>query len=249
VSLQFNCPSCHTLLSTAVKPGSLVTCGRCHVGVIVPQVSPPVALSVPPGSIVVDVPPLRDRKSQRSKTIPIDLHIVGVAAFILIIGGLIYFNLPTPEVAFERPKKLVQERVSVRTPKKDRNGGEPKAELPNNEKKPHIKSPPIALSYWNPEAPMLGFKIINQSTTPIRIAKVVYNGEFEARIGTLSISTLTFFANEHAKFPVSLTIGEKVDIFWKNFGSKFNYEKEIIFMDIYTDDGTYRLNKLGQVVE
>ena len=60
MSLQFQCPSCHTLLSISNdKSGSVVACGRCHKDLVVPHVSAPVAVPVPEIQIVPAVKLIR----------------------------------------------------------------------------------------------------------------------------------------------------------------------------------------------
>ena len=47
MGIQFHCPSCNALLSTSTdEPGSIVSCGRCHTDLLVPQAVPAVVVPV-----------------------------------------------------------------------------------------------------------------------------------------------------------------------------------------------------------
>jgi hypothetical protein len=157
MTIQFHCPSCHALLSTETSnAGSIVSCAHCHKDMVVPHVSPPVALPVPTIPVVPAVPllkitcpscgitgeiadrggphlkpikcrqcgtrfqpqsptasvpppvktiddellpyiepePLRDQNTQRGKPLRIDLVAVGIVGLVLVLGDVIFFNLP-----------------------------------------------------------------------------------------------------------------------------------------------------------
>ena len=60
MSIQFHCPNCRTLLSTSTdKPGSIVSCVRCHKDIVVPNLPPPVASPIPTIPVVPVVPLLK----------------------------------------------------------------------------------------------------------------------------------------------------------------------------------------------
>ena len=60
MTMQFHCPSCHALLSTETSnAGSIVSCADCHKDMLVPHVSPPIALPVPTIPVVPAVPLLK----------------------------------------------------------------------------------------------------------------------------------------------------------------------------------------------
>ena len=53
MSISFQCPSCHTLLSTsAEKPGSIVACPCCQKKMAVPHGSSPIGLPVPDPPVI-----------------------------------------------------------------------------------------------------------------------------------------------------------------------------------------------------
>jgi hypothetical protein len=122
---------------------------------------------------------------------------------------------------------------------------------------------PVRVAFWNPEAEYLGFRLTSETTRDLTIEKVVYNGEFKARIAKAEFAQiellpgfpaqttdhLVFMVDENARFPVHLNIGEHVDIFWRNFGNPFNYSKDVIFIDVFTNSGTFRYTRTGRFAE
>ena len=100
MSLQFQCPHCNSLLSaSADKSGSVVSCGICHQDMVVPNVAPPVALPVPTNPVVffphIDTEPIRDKKPRRGIPLPLELLTVGVLGLLLVVGGVIFFSVPS----------------------------------------------------------------------------------------------------------------------------------------------------------
>ena len=316
---QFYCPQCQALVTTATgKPGSLVTCGHCHMGVIVPQVTLPAPPPVPHATIVATVPPLRDPKPRSALPIPTLLVAAGVGGLLLIvalIGSRQILNhaetvseteksFPSPDKATVKPnkpqsakpidispKKNDEEKPAVKIAKpgqgekpavkvvKSDQAEENEPEVQPGENKPYASSSLISVRYVT--VGMAGFlQITNRSTDPIKIIKVVYNGErraitqsergeerrkyFEGEMSheqaaergianALEISMRRLIEEKRGpgrkkpgplpsmpiqRFPITLTIGEYLNLIP-------NYNKQIIFVDVYTGRGTFRF-ELGE---
>lgn len=78
----------------------------------------------------------------------------------------------------------------------------------------------------------------NHESAPIRIDKVSYNGEYNA---VASAQGGIFVADKQP--PFTLTIGETKEFVWKVPGGpalSSAYPKEILFVIVYTDRGTFR---------
>lgn len=94
------------------------------------------------------------------------------------------------------------------------------------------------------------FIIRNESTSPITIQKVTFNGEYDAPGGTLLTeeSSGPYYLIDPMKLPATLTVGDKAIAFHRsNVGGNVGYQKDVIFLDIVTDQGAVRL-KRGPIV-
>lgn len=78
----------------------------------------------------------------------------------------------------------------------------------------------------------------NREASPIRIDKVVYNGEFDA---VASADGGIFISSKQP--PFTMTIGESKEFVWRVPGgpaSNAAYPKDILFVNVHTDRGVYR---------
>jgi hypothetical protein len=95
-----------------------------------------------------------------------------------------------------------------------------------------------------------GFRITSESVNPIIINRVVYNGEYDAKLAIPG--QFRVYVDDGRQLPVKLTIGESVMIAKTALSTQskgaHNYRKEIIFIDIYTDVGKFRFDRsLSQI--
>ena len=89
------------------------------------------------------------------------------------------------------------------------------------------------------------YLITNEDESPLTITRVVYNGEHEAGLAwwwEFPHPEESKPISPRKKLPVTLTIGES-QYFMKYtawFGGKFNYRKNVVFIDIFTNRGDFR---------
>ena len=85
------------------------------------------------------------------------------------------------------------------------------------------------------------YVVTNVDELPLTISRVVYNGEHEAGLAWWWEIPYPGSA-DGKKLPVTLTIGES-QYFMKYTawcGGKFNYRKQVVFIDIFTNRGDFR---------
>jgi hypothetical protein len=116
-------------------------------------------------------------------------------------------------------------------------------------------TPPIKVnkfSYIDNLLSQSGFQIICQTPHAITVKKILYNGVFEAKRGYFHIDVLR---PSESEFPVTLGIGDGVTVGWRfmevNGSHEYagSYHKDIIFLDIITDQGTFRFSPDGTFQE
>lgn len=91
------------------------------------------------------------------------------------------------------------------------------------------------------------YAIRNDDVNHVVIQKVTYNGEFEAnrarRVQSRPGDPSQIFVSDRM-LPAELTIGQSAYLFHQDNGYKVgNYDKDVIFMDIQTNLGTFRFRR------
>ena len=83
---------------------------------------------------------------------------------------------------------------------------------------------------------MCRLEITNEKDGPLEIAKVVYNGEYEAPLIDLQ------FVRIPKGLPVKLTIGESANFLCWSWGENKGYEKKIVYVVVHTNMGVFRID-------
>jgi hypothetical protein len=81
--------------------------------------------------------------------------------------------------------------------------------------------------------------VTNTSDTPLKLTRVTYNGEWQAPRAELYYGGRVVY-RAAAGLPVQLTIGEACHFLQYGARDKSSYTKDIIYIDIETDRGTFR---------
>jgi len=90
--------------------------------------------------------------------------------------------------------------------------------------------------------------VTNAAETPLVVKGLRFNGEFDARLGK-ETRALWLALDTKNKLPMKITIGEHlafIEYIHMNTGKKSpeSYKKEVIFVDVITDRGTFRVRPL-----
>ena len=79
--------------------------------------------------------------------------------------------------------------------------------------------------------------VTNEKQEPLRIDRVVYNGEHSALPG----GDIPYSISRTIKLPVTLSVGQDFPFFLYRFGgAPESYDKHLVFVDFYTDRGNFR---------
>ena len=94
--------------------------------------------------------------------------------------------------------------------------------------------------HHNPRATVC-WQITNTRDEPLTIHRVLFNAEWEPRIAERrgDGDDENWFPSRQL-LPRTLTIGEWCLLFWRSRDVDESYEKEVIYIDLYTDRGNFR---------
>lgn len=95
------------------------------------------------------------------------------------------------------------------------------------------------------------YVITNESTEPLIVNKVTYNGEFTAKLGDLDPAG--WIQHSDRLFPIVLTIGDNAYVI-KSVPSRVagieqpDYAKTIIFIEVFTNRGMFKFDSKGKQI-
>ena len=118
---QFHCSSnAIVAVHRPVSRARSLLCGVCHKDMVIPNICPTVALPVPRISVVPDGPlphietqSLRGKRPQHGIPLPLDLLTIAVVGLFLVVGRLIYFNLPSNDGHQGNGEAAVKQKAKV----------------------------------------------------------------------------------------------------------------------------------------
>ena len=91
---------------------------------------------------------------------------------------------------------------------------------------------PHKTAYW---------QITNTREEPLTIHRILFNDEWDPAI----LNATTRRPVSGPKYPQTLTIGESRLLPWKSNVKDWDYGKEVIYIDLYTDRGNFRYRPFG----